>query len=151
MHQKSGPFDPIPTPTVDPIQDDTTVWQAMMDQSLQTYRPNYRGYELLGVDIMLKNDGEPLLIEMNRSPAMTVQTPADYAKTQVLHDIFNMLNIEPSLLAAKRQQFSKEEFIKASKTTKTITTTFNNNNNSQQKIIILIQIQQDDNSVIEDA
>jgi hypothetical protein len=90
----------------------TTVWEHLFNTALNDTNPVFRGYELLGIDVMLHNDGSPILIEMNRSPAMVVQTPADYAKTQVLHDTFNMLKIEQSILAAKRNKFVRENLQK---------------------------------------
>lgn len=55
-------------------------------------------YEVLGFDVMLDNNGKPWLIEINRSPAMALSCYPDFAKTHMLTDLFNMLNMEHSIL-----------------------------------------------------
>jgi len=66
---------------------------------------NHIKYELWGVDILLDANAVPYLIEVNRSPAMLISTPADqHVKPKVLHDVFNKLRIEERLLARKAKR-----------------------------------------------
>jgi len=78
---------------------------------------SYAGYELIGVDVMIDEQGKVFIVELNRSPAMMVSTDVDrYVKSKVLHDVFNMLKIEATLLAAKRNLAKRAASDAAAKT-----------------------------------
>jgi len=52
-------------------------------------------FELYGFDILLDADLRPWLIEINASPSMTANTPADYeGKINLLEDTFQILDLE---------------------------------------------------------
>ena len=52
-------------------------------------------FELFGFDIMIDNALRPWLIEVNSSPAMSMDNNIDYQiKPDLLKDIFNMIEFE---------------------------------------------------------
>jgi tubulin polyglutamylase TTLL9 len=52
-------------------------------------------FELYGYDIMVDGDLRPWLIEVNASPSLTAETPADYhLKFNLLEDMFNIVDME---------------------------------------------------------
>ena len=51
--------------------------------------------EILGYDVMLTDTLKPMLIEINASPSLTAETPADYhLKFNMLEDYFNVIDLE---------------------------------------------------------
>jgi len=53
-------------------------------------------FELFGFDIMVDNSLKPWLIEVNSSPAMSMDNNIDYQiKPDLIKDIIGLLNFEP--------------------------------------------------------
>jgi len=53
-------------------------------------------FELLGFDIMIDNNMKPWLIEVNSSPAMSMDNNIDYLiKPDLIKDIIRLINVEP--------------------------------------------------------
>jgi len=53
-------------------------------------------FELMGFDIMIDNNCKPWLLEVNSSPAMSMDGPADQrVKPDLLKDTFKLINFEP--------------------------------------------------------
>jgi hypothetical protein len=53
-------------------------------------------FELFGFDIMVDNQLKPWLIEVNSSPAMSMDNNIDYQiKPDLIKDIIRLLNFEP--------------------------------------------------------
>lgn len=62
-------------------------WQVMMQDK--------HCFELYGYDIMIDDSLKPWLIEVNASPSLTADTPADHAmKCGLLEDMLDVLDIE---------------------------------------------------------
>jgi tubulin polyglutamylase TTLL2 len=52
-------------------------------------------FELLGFDVMIDSNLKPWLIEVNSSPAMSMDNNIDYqVKPDLIRDIISLLNIE---------------------------------------------------------
>jgi tubulin polyglutamylase TTLL9 len=52
-------------------------------------------FELYGFDILLDSELKPWLLEVNSSPSMTANTPADAElKNSILDDTFTVLDLE---------------------------------------------------------
>lgn len=83
-------------------------------------------FEILGLDILLTDEGKPLLIEVNHAPSFNSDTPYDFkTKSELLTNMFQMLNIsieerraiqdhekkklEKRLITGKREKTSQEE------------------------------------------
>ena len=61
-------------------------WQVMMQDK--------HCFELYGYDIMIDDSLKPWLIEVNASPSLTADTPADHAmKCGLLEDMLKMLRV----------------------------------------------------------
>lgn len=55
---------------------------------------NNERFELLGFDILLREDLKPFLIEVNHSPSLNISTPLDiYVKSGVLREIFGLMEL----------------------------------------------------------
>lgn len=65
--------------------------------SLCSLCPNYDNcFELMGFDIMIDNEKKPWLLEVNSSPAMSMDGPADHrVKPDLLKDTFKLIDFEP--------------------------------------------------------
>jgi tubulin polyglutamylase TTLL6/13 len=49
---------------------------------------------LLGFDVMLTDKCEPVLLEINKTPSITTDTPLDrHIKKNLIQDTLNLLNI----------------------------------------------------------
>jgi tubulin polyglutamylase TTLL2 len=59
--------------------------------------PNYDNcFELMGFDIIVDDKLKPWLLEVNSSPAMSMDGPADKkVKPDLLRETFQMINFEP--------------------------------------------------------
>ena len=66
--------------------------------------PNYDNcFELMGFDIMIDNQMKPWLLEVNSSPAMSMDGPADQrVKPDLLKDTFKLIDFEPMEVYQKR-------------------------------------------------
>ena len=66
-------------------------------------------FEILGFDILLKQNGEPILLEVNHSPSFCTETPLDLLiKKCLILDTLNLLNLnyedKISYIKSKNQQ-----------------------------------------------
>ena len=53
-------------------------------------------FELFGFDVMIDSNLKPWLIEVNSSPAMSMDNNIDYSvKPDLIKDIISLLNFEP--------------------------------------------------------
>ncbi len=51
-------------------------------------------FHVLGFDVMLKNNGEPLLLEVNHTPSFTTDTPLDFKiKKNLIKDTLKLMNV----------------------------------------------------------
>lgn len=51
-------------------------------------------FHILGLDIMLNNKAEPILLEVNHTPSFTTDTPLDHSiKYNLIHDTLVLMNI----------------------------------------------------------
>ena len=51
-------------------------------------------FHILGLDIMLNNKGEPILLEVNHTPSFTTDTPLDHKiKFNLIKDSLKLMNV----------------------------------------------------------
>ena len=51
-------------------------------------------FHILGLDIMLNNKGEPILLEVNHTPSFTTDTPLDQTiKYNLIKDSLLLMNV----------------------------------------------------------
>lgn len=51
-------------------------------------------FHILGFDIMLKNNAEPILLEVNHTPSFTTDTPLDFKiKKALIKDTLKIMNV----------------------------------------------------------
>jgi len=61
-------------------------------------------FELMGFDIMIDQNSKPWLLEVNSSPAMSMDGAADQrVKPDLLKDTFKLINFEPYDVFNERQ------------------------------------------------
>jgi len=86
----------------DEVQTSFSLMQDIILKSLQSVSKiiinDKHCFELYGFDILLDEKLRPWLIEINASPSMTANTPADALKKNgVLDDTFTILDLEKVL------------------------------------------------------
>ena len=69
-------------------------------------------FHILGLDIMLNNKAEPILLEVNHTPSFTTDTPLDHhIKSSLIRDTLVLMNINVKTkvdLYNKAKDISKE-------------------------------------------
>ncbi len=61
-------------------------------------------FHILGFDVMLKNNAEPILLEVNHTPSFTTDTPLDFKiKKALIKDTLKIMNVN---LAKKTELYN---------------------------------------------
>ena len=78
--------------------------------SLCSTCPNYDNcFELFGFDIMIDNKYKPWLLEVNSSPAMAMDGPADSkVKPDLIKDTLRLIDFEPYEVYNKKSQMKNK-------------------------------------------
>lgn len=72
-------------------------------------------FHIMGLDIILNNKGEPILLEVNHTPSFTTDTPLDHQiKFNLIKDTLKLMNINAQTkneLFNKAKELNKERLM----------------------------------------